>query len=385
MARQPGLARVEGTAGDRGMSHVLAIPATREASFDDYAAIAELERANGLKSRPKAHWIRMWQGNPAYHAGFPMGWVMEDEDTGKITGTISNIPLAYTLQGRSVLAATGRGWAVDPSVRAFAPLLFDEYLNQPVDLLLSTTVNGLAEASHTICEQTRVPVGDWTQAAFRITNYSGFAASALRIKGLPELLRLPVACGLWAKDRVAGAAMPKAPSNTPVELHSDFSEAFDRFWEELVALKWNKLLAVRSRAALRWHFGPAIDSGAVRVLQVVEAGRMLGYCVLLRCDHEASGLLRYRVADAQWLTGDPRVAAALTHAAVETAVNDGVHVLETVGLNIPQTASFQQAAGYRRKLPAWSYFYHSNDAALMDALSAPSVWEPSSFDGDSSI
>lgn len=365
------------------MSQVLSIPETRVASLDDYEAIAALERANGLKSRPKGNWVRMWQGNPAYHAGFPVGWVLEDEETGKLTGTISNIPLAYTLQGRQILAATGRGWAVDPSARAFAPLLFDEYLNQPVDLLLSTTVNGLAEASHTICEQTRVPVGDWTQAAFRITNYAGFAGSALRIKGLPGALRLPVAGGLWMKDLVAGAAVPA--SNVPVMRSADFGAEFDAFWESLVVLKWNRLMAVRSRAALRWHFGPAIDCGAVRVLHVAEAGRMLGYCVLLRCDHEASGLRRYRVADAQWLTDDPKVPDALVQAAIETAAGDGVHVLETVGLGLPRMDAFERVAPYRRALPAWSYFYHSNDPALMDALSAPSVWEPSSFDGDSSI
>lgn len=368
------------------MNQVLAIPATREASFDDYAAIAALERANGLKSRPKAHWLRMWQGNPAYQAGkFPIGWVMEDEDTGKLTGTISNIPLAYTLRGRTILAATGRGWAVDPSARAFAPLLFDEYLNQPVDLLLSTTVNGLAEASHTLCEQTRVPVGDWTQAAFRITSYPGFAASALRIKGLPAMLQIPAAAGLWLKDRLSAPALPEAPRNLPVDRASGFSEAFDSFWDDLIVLKWNKLMAVRNRATLAWHFGPAIDSGAVRVLSVTQGGRLLGYCVLLRCDHEASGLLRYRVCDAQWLTDDPQIPAALAHAAIETSVADGVHVLETVGLGVPNSAAFEQVASYRRNLPAWSYFYHSNDPALMEALSAPAVWEPSSFDGDSSI
>lgn len=364
------------------------MPLLREAALSDFPAIAALERANGLKSRSYAEWSRFWTENPVYRSlgkACPIGWVLEDEDTGRIVGTLSNVPLPYTFQGQTLLAATGRGWAVDPAYRAFAPMLLDEYINQNADVLLSTTVNGLAEASHTTFEQTRVPVGDWAHAAFRIIDYFGFAKVALRLKNLPQWLSPIAAAGLWIKDRLARTApLPEKARGVPVDASREFGRSFDDFWMELRAAKVGRLLGVRSREVLEWHFGAYSQSQRLRILTVNRpGGGMSAYCVLVRTDHAGTGLKRMRLADYQTL--DPTLSAALIHMAIEVCREEGVHVLELVGCGLPALKDWEAVMPYRRALPAWCYFFHSTDDSLMGVLRDPSAWEPSTFDGDSSI
>ncbi len=364
------------------------MPLLREATLNDYEAIVALEQANGLKPRSREEWSRFWTENPLYPAlagACPIGWVLEDEETGRIVGTLSNVPLPYTFRGRQILAATGRGWAVDPAYRVFAPLLLDEYIHQNADVLLSTTVNGLAEASHTICEQSRVPVGDWARAAFRVTNYNGFAKVALRLKNVPGVLSPLAAAALWIRDRLGRrAALPANPSGWTVTRSREFTEAFDEFWIDLQKAKAGKLLGVRTQAVLAWHFGAKAKSGGLRVLTANGSdGRMAGYAILVRSDHQESGLKRMRVADFQSL--DPGSNPALIQAAVEVCREDGVHALELVGCGLPAFKEWEAILPYRRALPAWCNFFHSNDPALMASLHNPEAWEPSSFDGDSSL
>lgn len=370
------------------------MPIVREATLADYEAIAALEQANGLRTRSREEWASMWTANPAYREVgmvWPLGWVLEDERTGRLVGTLSNIPLAYVFQGHKLMAATGRGWAVDPEFRAFAPLLLDEYINQSTDLLLSTTVNGLAEASHSICEQTKVPVGDWAHAAFAITGYLGFAEAALRIRRapLPGLLRFAAGPALWLKDRLASpfGRILRSPRSHGVTVlcGTGFDSGFDLFWAELQAVKRNKLLGVRSREVLEWHFAAAMRQNRLRVLSVEKNGRMIAYAILQQVDHAASGLKRMRVADFQCLSDDPAIASAILRRACSVCRESGVHALEIVGCGLPGHEVLESAMPHRRALPAWCYFYHSNDPGLMRELSSPAAWEPSSFDGDSSL
>jgi hypothetical protein len=370
-------------------SHAAAfsMPLLREATFNDYDAITELERANGLKSRSRTDWLHLWTENPLYRqlgSAFPIGWVLEEEATGRIVGTLSNVPLPYVFNGRHVLAATGRGWAVDPPYRAFAPLLFDEYVNQNADILLSTTVNGLAEASHST-EELRVPVGDWSRAAFRITNYSGFAKVALKIKSLPGVLAPLMAMGLWAKDRLTKRlAQPKIPGQLSVTEFSEFGPAFDDLWRELQAAKAGKLLGVRSSEVLGWHFGIQLRSKRARILAVTGAdGRIAAYAVLMRADHHASGLKRFRLADFQTL--DPALTDALVAKALQVCREDGVHALEMVGCDVPALDRWESVMPYRRNLPAWCYYFRATNDTLAAQFQEAAAWEPSSFDGDSSI
>src|SRR5882672_3508945 len=84
----------------------------REASAEDYGQIAELQKRNGLRARSYEDWLAIWTANPVYKqrgGAWPIGWVLETE-RGEIVGSIGNIPLAYQLKGRELLAASSCSW-----------------------------------------------------------------------------------------------------------------------------------------------------------------------------------------------------------------------------------------------------------------------------------
>jgi hypothetical protein len=358
----------------------------REARFQDYKAIAALEESQGLASKPFDEWRRMWAGNPAYEElgpRWPIGWVLEDGD--RIVGCLTNIPLAYTFRGRKLLGAAGRGWAVDDQYRGYAPLLMDEQLNQEnVDLFVNNTVNGnAADAFHTF-GFSQVPVGDWTAAAFTITEHRGFAESALRIKKVPgaALLSYPAGLALLVKDKVTRVSIPK--TDIPVMLTRDFDQRFDMFWD-LLNGRGQALLAVRSRDALKWHFGPYIDQDKLWVLTASRSGNIDAYAVFQRRDEPRYGLKRMRMVDFQACDWQDQYCAALMQRAFEECAKQGIHVLELVGCGLEKTRIFDQSAPYRRELPGWCFYYMTQNAALKEELTFADAWEPSSYDGDASL
>lgn len=368
---------------------VAAPPDLREATFDDWAGIAALEKSQGLRSRPFATWARFWRDNPLFQRlapSWPIGWVLES-DAGQIVGCVCNIPIPYVYKGKPLVAAAGRGWAVAPEYRGLALMLMDEHFNQPrVDLLFNVTVNGLAESAFATFGSPRVPIGEWTQAAFFVTNYSGFAQSALTLKKLPApaLLRYPAGAALWTRETVTGKRLPSPPRSLRVEQAATFDARFDRFWDELKHRKFEKLLAVRDSRTLAWHFGPALEAKRVWIL-TLGAPDLQAYAIFQRHDHADIGLTRLRLIDYQSLDNNPDHFHALLNHTLTKARQEGIHVVERVGLNLPQTPIFDRYAPYRRKLPAWSFYYKADSPSVAKALENPEAWEPSSYDGDASL
>jgi hypothetical protein len=358
----------------------------REARFQDYQAIAALENSQGLASKPFDEWRRLWAGNPCYEqlgTRWPIGWVLEDG--ARIVGCLTNIPLPYVFQGRKLLAAAGRGWAVADEFRSYALLLMDEYFNQEnVDLFLNNTVNGQAAEAFSAFGSLRVPTGDWNSAAFAVAAPRGFAESALRIKEVPQakLLSYPAGLALSLKDRFTAKAIPK--SNIDVALARDFDQRFDAFWE-LLSQRSNKLLAVRSRAVMQWHFGTYLAKDQLWVLTAARDGALDAYAVFQRRDEPRYNLKRMRLVDFQASDRHDEYCAAFTRRAYEECRAQGIHVLEQVGCDLERTKVFEQSAPYRRKLPGWSFYYSARDEKLAAQLAQAEAWAPSSYDGDASL
>src|SRR5579884_3722776 len=240
----------------------------REAQFEDHGAITALQASQHLKTKPFDEWKKLWIGNPCYESlgpRWPIGWVLETGD-GRIVGALCNVPIAYHFRDQTLLAAAGRGWAVDEQYRAFALLLMDEYFNQPnVDLFINTTVNGSAEQAFSTFGSSRVPVGDWSAAAFFITGFRGFAETALRIKGLPlaPLLSFPAGGALWAHHLFTSKRL-SSPKISVIRKHR-FDHHFDAFWKSL-SKQSSTLLAARDSKSLTWHFSSALDRDEIWIL-----------------------------------------------------------------------------------------------------------------------
>src|ERR1700730_1476416 len=210
--------------------------AVREARFEDYAKIADLQARYDLDAVTYQEWSHLWINNPVYRGRvwWPIGWVLEAGDQ-EIVGYIGNIPLLYEIQGRTLLTATGRGFVVDEQHRSHSFTLLDRYFRQPyVDLHLNTTVNAQAISAYGIFRATRVPVGEWDQSAFWITNHRGFVESLLKSRSAPlaNLLSFPLALASRIRELLSPKKL-KTDYAVRVEYGSNFDERFDVFWDEL--------------------------------------------------------------------------------------------------------------------------------------------------------
>ena len=315
-------------------------PRIREAAFEDYDQIAALQVRNGLRARSYEDWLATWTLNPVYKqrdGEWPIGWVLETE-SGKIVGSIGNIPLAYQFRGREFLAATSCSWVVDAAYRNYSMLVMSYLMRQKdIDFFVCTTVSAAAEPGYKKGFQfLRAPVGAWDKSAFWVTNYRGFARSALTTKSIPLTtgLSYPFSAALFCWDKLRNFGSTVNGASSEIEPCTDFDSRFDDFWDELTHQKHNVFLAVRTRETLAWHFRYSLMRANVWILGISRASRLIAYAIFDRPDNPVSGLKRVRLVDFQALNGCEEELGSALDWALRKCGQEGVHVLENVGCRL---------------------------------------------------
>lgn len=366
-------------------------PKLREARFEDYAQIASLASKFDLHTETYPAWTHLFSNNPAHRAlqgRLPIGWVLDID--GSIAGYLGNIPLSYHLEGKTYLAATTRAWVVDTPYRSYSPLLLATYFQQrSVDLFLSTTVNSQSEAAYSSFQSTRVPVGAWDRTLFWITNYRGFITSYLRksSSSLAEPLSYPLSAGLYVHDQIKQSHPPKEEGGFPVLAVASFDDRFQLFWEQLRAQKSRILIADRSQEALDWHFKFALQQNRAWLYTVEGKSGLMAYAVFLRHDFPLVGLTRMRLADFQCIVPENslNILTAMLATATDRCRKESIHMFELVGVTPALEKVLQPTSPHSRLLGSWLSYYKANNASLAGVLKSAEMWEPSLFDGDSSL
>ena len=367
-------------------------PKLREVRFEDYSQIAALALKYELEGEECAAWMHLWTENPTLREikdKFPMGWVLEAAD-GSVAGYLGNIPLSYEFGDKELLAAATRSWVVESAYRAYSLLLLATYYQQTnVDLFLATSVNSQSAVASDVFQNVQVPVGAWDRTLFWITHPQGFSESLFRKRGwrLARPLSYPVAAAISVRDQFRGSRFRSAESEVRVLPCASFDERFEAFWTALRKQKSRILLGVRSRETLEWHFKFPLRDNSAWIYTIEGDGGLAAYAVFLRQDRRQVGLRRVCLADFQCLEQEraPAFFMAMLETAFERCRQESIHMLELIGL----TPSLEEIAGraspHRRQLASWMYFYKARDRVLGERLTSPEVWEPSLFDGDSSL
>ncbi len=366
-----------------------AAPRFREAVFEDYPQIAALEARYGLHPKSYDEWKHLWVHNPAYYdfRHWPIGWVCENEQN-EIVGSIGNIPLAFEFDNRPLVTATSRGLVVAAPYGAYCFSLLGHFFGQKdVDLFINTSVNDKVFRLHQLFHAMRVPAGVWDRSSFWITNYSGFASSLLHRKEVsgPRMWRHAVAAGLFARDRLANKNVRPKPDAAQVELCMQFDQRFEDFWMQLRKRAAGRLLADRSRDVLDWHFKHALQKGEAWLLGVNQGGRLTAYGVLCRQDNPAFALKRMRLIDFQSLDESPNALQPLLTFALEKCQREGIHMLEAIGFSSAKQRIIDSMNPHYRELSSWRYFYRTNRPPLSARLGEVNAWDPTCYDGDSSL
>ncbi len=364
-------------------------PRFREATFDDYPRIARLEARHGLRPKTYDEWKHLWVQNPAYYdfRHWPIGWVCENED-GEIVGSVGNIPLAYEFGNRRLLTATSRALVLDERNRPYAFTLLRYFFGQNnVDLFLNTSVNDRVFKLQELFRASRVPVGTWNRSAFWITNYRGFTASFLARKDIAvgQVLNFPLSAGLFMRDKLAGREIRIERDGIEVESCAQFDQRFEAFWQEIRKQNSGRLLADRSRDVLDWHFQPALQQEQAWILTVSDPAGLAAYGIFSREDKPSLQLKRVRLIDFQCRNGRAELLRPVLSRALERCQREGIDMLEAFGFAAAKQEIIDSMNPHYRELSSWRYFYKAKEPQLAARLADPAAWDPSCFDGDSSL
>jgi hypothetical protein len=387
------------------------IPKLREARFADYEQIAGLESRFGLRIKPYEEWVQLWKGNPFYRdlkADWAIGWVLEAGD-GKIVGSMGNIPFFYELDGRRILVASGHSWVADLPYRSLSLMLLDRVISQRhVDLYLNNTVGDSSAGAVAALECSRVPVGTWDEVAYWITNYRGFFQSVAAMKNyrLTRPFSFPSSQGSWTRLKAIRARVSKPLSyplsavaflkdsltkisvrDSDVEVKDcpGFDDRFNSFWEDRKRNNRHLLLAIRTSDVLEWHFKRALLDNRLWIVTVVDGSRLAAYAIFEKIVNRKSGVRQVKLIDYQSLKNDTSLLGPVLSWTLRRCRSEGVHILEHTGRWLEKGEFIEAAAPYRRKLPAWAYFYRANNPELRELLKDRQVWAPSLFDSDATL
>ncbi len=349
----------------------------REASFDDYEQIEVLSRRYGLETKSFDDWAHLWKENPLGE-GWPMGWVLESPDQ-KLGGYLGNVPLAYQFQGRSLKAAATHLWVVEESARRHSILLLNRFLNQKADLVLNTTASIEAQKIFEAFHAARVPARDYDIALFWITEPRGFATSMLKKKNIPmaRLLSIPLGALLSFK-------CPSPKIDPSIAEQTSFGPQFDAFWEEL-AKRSKTILCHRGQRWLEWHYKNALAQNKLWIFTTGDQNKLESYGVFLQNYYPLLGLTRMRLVDYQSLDETHASLGPMIDLALHKCRREKIPMLESIGFGDQKRRILESKKPLRRKIPSWTFFFKSKNAALMNELLESDNWDPSSFDGDASL
>jgi hypothetical protein len=361
--------------------------AVREATLNDFPAISDVVRRNGLTPTTYDLFARLWTDNPfRSELKVPLGWVLENKAQ-EIVGTLSNIGRMYIYNSEPIRVASASAWAVDPPYRTSAVFLAKQFFSQKnVDLFLNTTASDAAAEVFKAFRCSEIPDPSYTRVLYWITGYAGFAGSALRKLNMPLIpgLRHAAATALYSRDLMRPGRVRFRPIETC--LLNRFDERFDEFWNQLRQTR-NRLLAVRTAEALAWQFRPVLEDGSAAIIAILEGESLSGYLIMMRGDDERIGLRRLRVIDIQTIRDDADIIFSLMRAALEHARRSGVDVVEAIGFHKSKRDVLERMNPHHRTYPTCPYLYKvkANYQPLQDALRNPDSWDASQFDGDASI
>lgn len=368
----------------------------RPARFEDYEGIIAVARRNGLfLSKSFEDWKSVWTANPAIRdEPWTIGWVLES-NTGHIAGHLGNIPLEYELRGRRILAAAAHAWAVDkefrrnPENQSNSILLMNRFFAQDsTRLLLCNTSNintGRAFTSH---GGAKIPAPDYDRPMFQITGFAGFSQSVFRSKNLPAAKVLGALAGpALCAAQIARTRAPRfhIPNRLRLETLSAFDDRFDTFWEQL-RTQSRKLLLVRNRAALAWHYDYALSRDRAWIVTCEQDSTLAGYAVFLSNENRDTGLKRLWLADIQALGDDTKtVMLSLVSTGLEHCRDRGFHILESVGFDQDKRSVLCKLLPWSRQQAVFPFYYRAPETPDAEHLGGPECWDPCIADGDAGL
>jgi hypothetical protein len=364
--------------------------AIREAGFDDYSAIMALKQRFDLSVRGREAWEHLWWSNPAMPKDpgtWPIGWVLEDPRQ-QVVGYLGNIPVRYEFRQRPLLVAVATSWVVLPEYRNYSLALLGRYINQPhVDLLVNSTANAEAARVFSALKFHPIPTLFFNSIPFWILNYPKTTAAFLRNKGLPlaQVISHPLALALKLRDFFLRKNRCKEKPALEILNCLTFDDRFETFWNDLKTRHSHKLLCVRDKISLEWHFKFALMQNKLQIFTIENKNGLASYAIFLETGPTKSNLRWVRLVDFQSLDNDPEVFIEMVFHGIRQFRGHGVDILEIEGFEERKRRSLQLYHPYQLLRHNCPFYYQVKDPCLHEELDNLKVWDPCLYDGESSL
>ena len=353
----------------------------RQTAFEDAAAIASLNRRNGMGDIDPSAWRQRWEAHPfkTEFTDIPIGWVLETDD-GSVAGSLENVHMLYEIGGRRIKGAVAAGWAVDAEHRGKSLQLLTTFLRQKgIDLTMVLSSSPTTAQLLTLMKVARIPIPDYATPCFWAVHPRAFAKAAFkggRSPGRPRWRGLLVSrCSRGISYRGSG----RGRELLSVRRLSEFDDRFDALWQKVNA-GITRLRAVRTRAVLAWRFGTELHNGQAAIIVAERGGTLLGYAVLLRRQGGELGMDLCDVADLQAVGDDPTTTRDLLLGSIRIAREDGADALKFMSGTPAKRAPADALQPYTYHLPFWQMYYKAAAPELNADLATADAWDISLFD-----
>lgn len=363
------------------------MPKIRESLFKDYEGIIKLENSYDFDTKRFDEWEHIWKNSPAIVENWPMGWVLED-DSKEIVGYLGNIPMNYEYNNKKILVAAISEFIVKKEFRNYSIMLIKKYFDQKdPDLFINTTANYEGEKVYSAFKANRIPADSTDVALFWITNYKQFTKSACKKKNIPciGVLCYPLFLVLLGLDKIKGRNRIYYKENSEVNICYDFDNRFDEFWTHFKKKNKSKILFVRDKSNLNWHFKYDIKKKDIWIFVIEKDNKITDYAIFLRQNGEKIGLERIRLIDYCSLNDEQDALLKIISCAIKKFKDDGIHLVESIGFDTDTRAIIEKSNPHKRKLLSWPFYYKSNREELTGILNDPEKWNPCYIDGDACV
>ena len=367
-------------------------PIVREVKWEDYLKVLRLQQSVGYPTTNigQENWDWLWRDNPArkeHCQNTSIGWVLESH--GEIVGYMGNFLSLYRYGDVVLRAATATGFAVHQSYRGFGLKLVGTFFRQQnIELFLNTTASDATGQVFERYKATRLPQRDFEKILFWAIKPWSLAKSVTLKKKCPALLVDPASYILGSLLKIDSFLRRRMPrpvivSGLYVEKLSsdDIGDEFNKFWED--ANKGEKrLLSYRDADTLRWRLSAPVPNGDNHIVACRnEHGALVGYVLVSKHVLAHIGLCRYRITDFMVQNDDLNTIDFLLKTVYESAVSDGVAMLESIGFPMQVRDRLMLAKPYAR-ISRESFTFKTVDPTIQSELRLGQNWYASAFDGD---
>lgn len=331
----------------------------------------------GFPYTTKEFWLSLfelwWDNNPAYIAGFPRGWLLENDAT--LAGFLGNIPVKFLISGEKKIAASANAWYVNSSVRGGLSLkLFNEFLKQKSPSLFLFKIEDESFISFLSRFKFRHYILPESQKEYvyiinkRKIKYicTIFFSKLLRSSDSNKVFEIFKRLGfllcayIYQKPLVDEGASPREEYSSSVCTSCD--DSFSRLWDPYLNIR--SISISRDTDTLNWLYFSSARFRKRVTIQCCRLGdnKLAGYMVfdvqrIKETDEAAMQLMDMCIGD-----HDPRVLDSLVSCAIEEGKQNRASLLIVWGDN-PLTETY-----FRNTLPIRITAQHHRFIRFQDDL-----------------